>query len=185
MLATHVSRLHACCLLLALAPACDKDEDAKEEGPIDPPFAVTVHKVEVLDEVAPNETYLKNGLGTKAGEGKTFVCVQYEVTNEGGAEARTVGAEDGLKVKVSGLPLPKVVGPTGTETEVSVPAAGGYQPADWKTEMGDVEPGKTAKKKNCFAVAQGETEGLKMVHTDKVDGRSWTLEVALPPATKS
>ncbi len=185
MLHTQFRRLHVCCLLFALGLACDKGEGAKQEenqGPIEAPFALKVHKVEVLDEVAPNETYLKNGLGIKAGDGKTFVCVQYEVTNEGGAEARTAGAEGRLKVKVSALPLPHVVGPTGTQTEVSVQAAGSYQPADWKADSGDVEPGKTAKKSNCFAVAQGETDGLKMVLAGKIDRRPWNVEAALPPA---
>jgi hypothetical protein len=171
-------------LVLALPVGCDKGEpDNKEgaaeaEGSQEPPFEVKVAKVEVLDEVAPNQTYLDNGLGKKAGEGKTFVCVQYEVTNKGGAEAREAGAEGRMKVKVSALPPAKVVDPDGTETQVSVAAAGSYQPADWKTDRGDVEPGKTAKKADCFEVAKGKTNALELVF----DGRSWSTKTALPAA---
>lgn len=150
---------------------------------MDPPFEVKIHKTEVLDEVAPNESYRKSGLGTKAAEGETFVCVQYEVTNKGGAKASTAGAEGRLKVKVSALPLPKIADAAGTETKFHLQATVHYQPTDWKADDGDVEPGKTAKKKNCFPLAKDKTKDLKLVFADKVDGRTWKLETALPAAS--
>ncbi|MBV1857842.1 MAG: hypothetical protein KUG77_05470 [Nannocystaceae bacterium] len=170
-------------LVLALGSACDDGNADKPvaKGPIDAPFEVKINKVEVLDEVAPNKTYLENGLGKKAGPGKTFVCVQYEVTNTGGAKSREAGAEGRMKVNVSALPLPKVVDPGGVETDVSTEAAGSYQPADWETKTGDVEPGKSAKKADCFAVAKDKTDGLKFRLSGDVEQQPWTLEVPLPP----
>jgi hypothetical protein len=166
---------------LTLAVACEGDKAAAEaEGPMDPPFEVKIHKVEMLDEVAPTKTHLENGLGSKAKPGDTFVCVQYDVTNKGGAEDKTAGAEGRLQVKVSAFPPAKMLDAAGAEIDFDLGATSNYQPSDWKNEHGTIEKGQTAKKNNCFPVAKDNTKDLKLFFSKRVDKQTWELKVPLP-----
>lgn len=171
------------CLLVVLGGCAKKGAGEAGGAPAVSPFAVTVHKVEKLDVVAPNQTYIDQGLGKRAGAGKTFLCVQYEVKNVGGAQATTAGAPGRLQVSVSALPSPTIVNAKGVKTDISINAAGAYMPADWPADLGDVAPGATAKRADCFVVAADATAGLKLVFegdSPTGQGPGWKTSVDLP-----
>lgn len=133
------------------------------------PFALTLHKVETKDSVAPNKTYEEQGLGAKAGEGKTFLCVQYE--------AKNVGEEPTF------LPSPKLVGKDGAEVEVSLEAAGKYLPEDWKDrKSGKLAPGDVSQESPCFVVGKDAVTGdHKLVLSKDSWGKNpgWKAELPL------
>lgn len=169
----------ALALALALVPsaaACGKkgEEEAGAsakagDGEAPPPFEVRVHKTEKLALVAANKAQEEAGLGKTPADGKTWVCVQYEVTST--ADEPT------------GWGPAMLVDGKGTENEVSVTAAGSYQPADWKTDRGldKVEPGATSKRADCFEVDQDATQGMKLKATRSGWGKrkGWSLTVDL------
>ena len=164
-------------LACALAPvaACDSKKDgagssggAKEERPA--PFEVKVNKVEQLEMVAPNKTYVEQGLGKKAPDGKVFVCVQYAVTNKSD--------------KPESIPAPELTDGKGAKTKVSMTAAGSYMPEDWKTDLGGpkIEPAQSNKRADCFEVPTDATTGMSLGFVDTGWGpkfKPWHLDVTL------
>lgn len=164
-------------VLLAVFGCGSKDAGGggKKAADIPPPFTVKVNKVEKLDVVAPNETYLKNGLGKKPPAGKVWICVQLSVTNIGGT-SRIATYGDGTTHKVMNyLPPSQLIDAKGTATQVSVDAAGSYNPESWRSDLGDVGANETKKKDDCFAVDPANATGMKLVYDDE-----WKLTVDLP-----
>lgn len=167
---------HALVVALALAAGCDSKKSggggggggAKEERPA--PFEVKVNKVEQLELVAPNKTYVEQGLGKKPPAGKIFVCVQSAVTNKSDQPET--------------LPGPNLVDGKGTKVEVSMTAAGSYLPEDWKADMtpAKVDPGTTLKRNDCFEVATDATTGMSLSFVDTGWGpkfKPWHTTVTL------
>lgn len=152
-------------------PGGAADKGAADKGGERPaPFTVEVRKVERKTMVAPNKTYEENGLGKKPAAGKVFLCVQYTVRNTG-SEAESI-------------PSPRLVDGAGAEVEVSVAAAGSYQPEDWKAEIvsGKLDAGKDNKRADCFEVAEGAASGAKLLLADSGWGKQkgYKLSVDLP-----
>jgi hypothetical protein len=157
-------------LALAALAGCSKSDSKSGGGDgksRSAPFAVDIHEVETLKSVAPNETWEKQGLGSKAGDGETFVCIQYTATNNGD--------------KPEGFPLAELVDTKGTAHQPDTKAAGNYQPADWVPDRGviKVEPKTAIKKAGCFLIAEANASTLKMQFVDTGWGKNlgWRLEV--------
>lgn len=130
-----------------------------------PPFSVTVRKVERLEQVAPNQTHLEQGLGAKAPEGKVFYCVQYELKNTSQETSSTP-------------PAVLVIGEA--RYEVSMSAAGKYLPEDWKdTVHGKLEPRQSSQESSCFEVEKEAADKPgRLTFTKDSWGKNpgWTLE---------
>ena len=144
-----------CLLLVALAACGSKENDGggkTKERPA--PWDVKINKVEQLDSVAPNKTYEEQGLGAKAPDGQTFVCVQFTVTNKND--------------KPEGLTTPELVDAKGTRHKVSMKAAGKYTPEDWKSDSvpPKADPGTSFKQHPCFEVPKDATTGMKLEYVD-------------------
>lgn len=161
-------------VVLVLASAgCDRSEAAGgaagEGAARTAPFAVRVNKVESFEVVAPNKVYADQGLGTKAGPGKVFACVQYELTNVGGAPERSRA--------------PSVVDGRGNAVETSVAASSHYQPADWTvgSRLAKVAPGASVRLADCFEVPSDAATGMKLRIEAPALGPSggWRVEAAL------
>jgi len=162
---------HVLSVVLLIA-SCSKKSDsggggAKEERPA--PVEIKIHKVEKLELVAPNQTYIDQGLAKKPAAGKIFVCVQYEATSKSD--------------KPETLPPPNLTDGKGAKIDVSSNAAGGYLPADWERDpLGKLEPGKTIKRADCFEVATDATTGMSLGYVDTGWGpkfKPWHLSVPL------
>jgi hypothetical protein len=164
---------HTLVVALALTAACDSKKSgggntAKEERPA--PFEIKVNKVERLEVVAPNKTYLEQGLGKKPPAGKIFVCVQSTVTSKSD--------------QPESLPGPILVDGKGTKVEVSMTAAGSYLPEDWPadTKPAKIDPGASLKRNDCFEVTTDATTGMAVSYVDTGWGpkfKPWRTTVTL------
>jgi len=162
---------HLLAVALALT-ACDSKKrgggGAKEERPA--AFEIKVNKIEKLEMVAPNQTYVDQGLGKKPPAGKIFVCVQSTVTNKSD--------------KPETLPAPTVTDGKGAKVELSMTAAGSYMPEDWKADgmIPKHEPGTSVKRADCFEVATDATTGMTLNLVDTGWGpkfKPWHTSVSL------
>lgn len=149
-------------------------EQASEGAKADPPtFDITVQRVVLAAELAPNATYAKNGLGKKAGDGNTFACAEYDVKNTG--------------AKPANPGLPKLADAAGKLYDVSTDAAGSL-PEDWKSTFhaGPIAPAAAQHVYSCYVVPTAVGGGaLKL----KFDEPGWgevgpfAKTVDLPAAT--
>ena len=132
----------------------EKAIEAASAGASAPPpsFEITAPRVILADEVAPNATYVKNGLGSKAGAGNTFACVELHIKNSGSKPA-PAGA-------------PKLAGSDGAQVVLDTSAAGNT-PDAWKPgfkpfKAGPIDPGATLDALHCYkvptTVAQGKLQ---------------------------
>jgi hypothetical protein len=152
--------------------ACGKDgvagEAAAAKQKQDPPFAVTVTKVEHAETLAPNKTYAEQGLGAKAADGKTFACVFYRIT----------ASKDTL------VPVAWLVDGAGKRTQPSSTAAG-KRPTEWQHDVihGKLTAGQAANQISCFELAKPGAAGMKLLFEDTGWGPKnppWELAIALP-----
>ncbi|MBN1769684.1 MAG: hypothetical protein JXB32_00365 [Deltaproteobacteria bacterium] len=155
--------------VMALGGGCGKKSDGGGAAAEEPaPFEYVSHKVERLQVVAPNQTYIDQGLGVSAPEGHVFVCVQYAVTNRG--------------TEASYPELAQLRDAKGALHEPSVQAAGSYQPPDWTEHVsGKLEPGATSQETACYDTPTDAAEGsLALVIEKQPWGKHKGWKVELP-----